>query len=131
MKEDFHFVKKFENLGGDGLKKEEISLILQSKGFENFELVEGNVFDTLPVYLERNPETRISFLHLDMDVKEPTDFALAKLYERVVPGGLIVFDDYNSVAGETISVDNFLKGNNLKIEKLPFYHVPSFVRKPI
>ena len=66
-----------------------------------------------------------------MDVKEPTDFALEKLYERVVPGGLIVFDDYNSVAGETISVDNFLKQKNLKIEKLPFYHVPSFVRKPI
>ena len=48
-----------------------------------------------------------------MDVKEPTDFALEKLYERVVPGGLIVFDDYNSVAGETISVDNFLKQKNL------------------
>jgi hypothetical protein len=131
LKEDFHFVKKFEDLGGDGLKKDEISSILKSKGFENFELVEGNVFDTLPVYLEKNPETRISFLHLDMDVKEPTDFALEKLYERVVPGGLIVFDDYNSVAGETISVDNFLKQKNLKIEKLPFYHVPSFVRKPI
>jgi hypothetical protein len=66
-----------------------------------------------------------------MDVKEPTDFALEILYERVVPGGLIVFDDYNAVAGETISVDDFSRKHKLKIEKLPFYNVPSFIRKPL
>ena len=66
-----------------------------------------------------------------MDVKEPTDLALEILYERVVPGGLIVFDDYNAVAGETISVDHFSRKYKLKIEKLPFYNVPSFIRKPL
>jgi hypothetical protein len=131
LKEDLHFIDGFENLGGEGLKEREVSSILESKGFENFELVKGNVFDTLPNYLNKNPETRIAFLHLDMDVKEPTDFALEQLYDRIVPGGLIVFDDYNSVAGETISVDIFLKKYSLKIEKLPFYNVPSFVRKPV
>ena len=68
-------------------------------------------------------------MHLDMDVMEPTNFALEHLYERVVPGGLIVFDDYNVAAGETISVDKFLKKHKLKVEKLPFYSVPSFIRK--
>ena len=29
-----------------------------------------------------------------MDVKDPTDFALELLFERVVPGGIIVFDDF-------------------------------------
>ena len=71
------------------------------------------------------------FFDLDMDVKEPTDFALGLLYDRVVPGGIIVFDDYNAVAGETISVDEFVAKHKLKLEKLPFYNVPAYVRKPI
>ncbi len=125
------FIDTFETTGGYGLDIEEVSTLLNLKGFENFQLIKGNVFDTLPAYLETNPETRLSFLHLDMDVKEPTDFALEILYERVVPGGLIVFDDYNAVAGETISVDDFSRKYKLKIEKLPFYNVPSFIRKPL
>jgi len=131
VKDDLEFIDTFETAGGYGLDIEEVSTLLNLKGFENFQLIKGNVFDTLPAYLETNPETRLSFLHLDMDVKEPTDFALEILYERVVPGGLIVFDDYNAVAGETISVDDFSRKYKLKIEKLPFYNVPSFIRKPL
>ncbi|WP_428526425.1 TylF/MycF/NovP-related O-methyltransferase [Roseibium sp.] len=131
VEDDLKFVERFEQAGGHGLSREELNDLLVSKGFENFSLVKGNVFDTLPSYLEENPETRLAFLHLDMDVKEPTDFALEMLYQRVVPGGLIVFDDYNAVAGETLSVDNFVRQHGLKIEKLPFYHVPAFIRKPL
>jgi hypothetical protein len=131
IKDDLNFIEKFEADGGHGLNEEEAKNILLSKDFKNFSLVKGNVFDTLPTYLENNPETRIALLHLDMDVKEPTDFVFDLLYERVVPGGLIVFDDYNAVAGETISVDEFAKKYHLKLEKLSFYNVPTFIRKPI
>lgn len=130
-KDDLNFVKNFETTGGSGLDKIEIENIFSHKGFKNFNLVKGNVFDTLPAYIKKNPETRIALLHLDMDVKEPTDFTFELLYERVVPGGLIIFDDYNAVAGETISVDTFVKKYQLKLEKLPFYNVPTFIRKPI
>ena len=84
----------------------------------------------MPDYLQRQPHTRLSFLHLDMDVKEPTAFALELLYERVVPGGLIVLDDYNAVAGATDALDTFISQKKLKIQKLPFYHVPAFIKKP-
>jgi hypothetical protein len=131
LSSDLEFIEGFEGAGGHGLDKDELTSVLSNKGFDNFELVKGNVFDTLPLYLEQHPETRLSFLHLDMDVKEPTEFALELLYERVVPGGLIVFDDYNAVTGATISVDEFSRKYQLKIEKLPFYHVPSYLRKPI
>ena len=130
IKHDVDFIERFESAGGHGLSEGEAKNILYSKGFENFSLVKGNVFDTLPAYLEDSPETRIALLHLDMDVKEPTDFALELLYERVVPGGLIVFDDYNAVAGATISADSFVKKHHLKLEKLPFYNAPAFIRKP-
>ena len=129
MKDDLAFIESFEGAGGHGLNEDED--ILSEKGFENFELIKGNVFDTLPKYLSVNPGKRIALLHLDMDVKEPSDFALELLYERIVPGGLIIFDDYNSVAGETISVDEFVAKHKLKLEKLPFYNVPTFVRKPL
>lgn len=131
VKDDLNFIKKFEDAGGHGLSEDEVSDVLSSKGFENFSLVKGNIFDTLPKYLLDNPETRIALLHLDMDVQEPTNFALELLYNRVVPGGIIVFDDYNAVSGETISVDEFVVKHKLKLEKLPFYNVPTYVRKPI
>ena len=131
IKDDLNFVKDFEGVGGHGLGEDEVKHILLSKGFTNLNLIKGNVFDTLPSYLEANPETRIALLHLDMDVKEPTDFVLKLLYDRVVPGGIIIFDDYNAVAGETASVDEFVKKYQLKLEKLSFYNVPTYVRKPI
>ena len=127
---DLDFIDRFEAEGGPGLDVTEVSTILEAKGFRNITLEKGNVFDTLPDYLTRNPQTRIAFLHLDMDVKEPTEFALAQLWDRVVPGGLVVFDDYNAVEGETDAVDAFAREKGLKLEKLGFYHVPAFVRKP-
>ncbi len=130
LKEDLAFIEDFEKAGGDGLTLDEVKRIFEHKKFSNIVLNEGNVFDTLPDYLEKYPATRIAFLHLDMDVKEPTTFALEMLYERVVPNGLIVFDDYNAVAGETDAVDEFLSKKRLKIEKTSHYHVPSFIRKP-
>ncbi len=130
LKVDIDFIEGFEKAGGNGLALDEVKSIFVQKNFENVTLNEGNVFDTLPKYLEKYPATRIAFLHLDMDVKEPTTFALNLLYDRVVPGGLIVLDDYNSVAGETDAVDEFLKTHRLKIEKTSHYIVPSFIRKP-
>lgn len=129
--DDLAFIDKFEGAGGHGLNESQVKDILSKKGFENFELIKGNIFDTLPSYLANNPETRIALLHLDMDVKEPTDFALDLLYEKIVPGGIVVFDDYNSVVGETNSVDEFVGKHRLKLEKLPFYNVPAYIRRPI
>ncbi len=127
---DFAFIDRFEQDGGDGLAINDVREILKEKNFQNVALKEGNVFQTLPRYLEEYPATRIAFLHLDMDVKEPTAYALELLYARVVPGGLIVLDDYNTVAGETDAVDEFRAKNNLKIEKLTHNYIPSFIRKP-
>ena len=64
-----------------------------------------------------------------MDVKEPTLFALDLLYDRVVPNGIIVFDDYGTIAGETEAVDEFIQKKRLVLEKLTFYKTSSFIRK--
>jgi len=129
--DDVRFIESFSEKAGDGLKKEEIELILKAKAFENVELVKGNVFDTLPAYFEKYPSTRLCLLHLDMDVKEPTEYALNLLYDRVVPGGLIIFDDYSTVAGETDAVDVFLAKKGLAIKKLSYNYIPSYAIKPL
>ena len=130
---DLSFIREFEGAGGEGLSANECNLIFQQKKFQNFSLIEGNVFDTLPSFRSDHPELRSAWLHLDMDVKEPTAYVLDMLYERVVSGGLIVVDDYNAVSGATLAIDEFLSkaGNNgIAINKLPYYNVPAYLKKP-
>ena len=45
----------------------------------------------------------------------------------MVPGGIIVFDDYGTVKGATDAIDEFLKEKNKKTEKLSLCYIPSFV----
>lgn len=128
---DIEFIDRFEASAGHGLPLEDVRKIFEVKNFQNVILNKGNVFETIPAYLEENPATRIAFLHLDMDVKEPTVYALETLYDRLVPNGLIVLDDYNSVAGETDAVDDFLKSRKLRIKKTHHYYIPAYIQKPI
>ncbi|WP_340678117.1 TylF/MycF/NovP-related O-methyltransferase [Paraglaciecola sp.] len=129
--DDAHFVEKFEQSAGDGINAEELSHYLASKGIVNFELIKGNILSTLDDYLLQRPELKIALLHVDVDVYKPTVHILDRLYKHMVPGGVIMFDDYATVAGETKAVDEFLAGKNLKIEKLSISHIPCFVKKPL
>ncbi len=130
VKSDLDFVKKFNESGGDGLSLEETDSLLKAKPFNNYELINGDVRDTVPKFLKKNSAERFSLIHLDIDVYEPTVLVLNNLYERLVTGGLIVIDDYNTVEGATIAVDEFIvKYPNLKIEKLPYNNIPSFIKK--
>ncbi|MEN3162733.1 TylF/MycF/NovP-related O-methyltransferase [Tistrella mobilis] len=127
---DIEFIKRFENSGGDGLDKSELQAILNHKNFRNVELIGGNVFEALPAYLEKNPHVRLALLHLDMDVAEPTEFALKRMYDRIVPGGMIVVDDYNAVVGATEVIDKFIADKGLQLSKLPYYATPTLITKP-
>lgn len=127
--DDNKFIQRFEKQGGNGISKESLEDFIKHKKINNIELIKGNVFDTLDEFLEKNKQIKISLLHLDLDVYKPTKFILEKLYERMVPGGIIVFDDYGTVKGATDAIDEFLKGKNKKIEKLSLCYIPSFVVK--
>jgi hypothetical protein len=127
---DRQFIDEFETEAGDGLTEAEVKSLLALKGFTDIELRSGNVFDTLPLFLETQASARIALLHLDMDVREPTQFALTALYDRVVRGGLIVFDDFGAVAGASEVAEQFAAKHDLVLHKLPFYSVPAFFVKP-
>ncbi len=125
------FIDRFAAEGGDGISRESFLEVLSHKGFRNCELIQGDICSTVPQYVAEHPELKIALLHIDVDVYRPTQVILDRLFDRVVRRGLLVLDDYGTVAGETKAIDEFLeKGNReLSIEKLPISHVPAFIRK--
>lgn len=95
------------------------------------DLVRGDIRTTLPEYLDRNPHTLVSLLYLDMDVYEPTLFALRHLYDRVPRGGIVAFDEVNNERwpGETKALMEFFGAGIPKLQKLPFEPLRSFFVK--
>ncbi len=63
------------------------------KGNPNISVVKGWVEDTVPSFLKEHKET-IKLAHLDLDVGPPTKFVLEAITDRLVPGSLLVFDDF-------------------------------------
>jgi len=120
----------WEQAGRESISKEGLKTALARHNLEkNVELVAGDVIDTIPTYLEAHPEFKVSFLNLDTDVYEPAKCIMETLYERVVPGGIILLDDYAVWAGETNAVDEYLKGRNVVIRKKPFSATPCYIVK--
>ncbi len=70
-----------------------------------FEIIKGNVTDTLPEYLKENPETLIAFAYFDFDLYQPTKFCLKEIKDRLVKGSIVGFDELNhsKFPGETIA----------------------------
>ena len=81
------------------------------------------IFCATGLFLRRLGRTRRGYA--------PSRVIMEQLFDRIVPGGLLVLDDYGTVYGETKAVDEFLKkkGLALRLEKLPFYKIPVFLVK--
>lgn len=123
-------MKRFEREGGDGIPLPELERVLAHKALTNVELIQGDILDTVPRCAANHPELRIALLHVDVDVYGPSATVLRALFERVVRGGVVVLDDYATVAGETRAVDELLAVTpGLTVEKLPIAHVPAFIRE--
>lgn len=111
------------------LTKEEIQESLLKRNIGNTELVQGDIAITIPAYLQSHPYMKIALLHIDVDIYEPSVIGLEYLYDLVVPGGIIVLDDYG-VAGETKAVDEFIGDKKIKIRRLPIsQHKPAYILK--
>jgi hypothetical protein len=80
------------NLGSVGYPADQIRYVV------------GKVEDTIP---QAAPE-RIALLRLDTDWYESTRHELIHLYPRLVPGGLLIVDDYGHWGGARRAVDEYL-----------------------
>lgn len=130
MESDKQFVRNFENAGGYGISEEELQDHLTRKGFENFSLIKGDINKTIPEFIVNNPSLKISLLHVDVDVYEPSRKILENFWDKIVPGGVLMLDDYGTVEGETKAVDEFFKDLKIQIHKPRFNYIPSYIMKP-
>ncbi len=64
----------------------------------NVTLVEGFFEDSLPGFLTGLGDEKIAFVHIDCDLYSSTIFVLNSLRDRLVPGSVIVFDEYYNYA---------------------------------
>jgi len=124
--------KFISDSGEEGIDMDQLMTVLNHKGVDqNVELIQGDVCQTIPAYLEKHPELRISLLNIDVDVYEPTLAVLTHLYDRVVKGGVIMLDDYANVfPGANAAVEEFLEGKDVIVKRLPFAVTPCYVVKP-
>lgn len=74
----------------------------------------------IPESLEYVSDRSFRFVHIDLDLAEPTLKALEFFYPRVVCGGILLFDDYgfHSCPGARVAVDSFMAGNMESVVEL-------------
>lgn len=120
--------KFIADAGSQSISTAQLKGVLRHKGIEkNVELVVGDITKTVPEYVKKNPLLKICLLNLDVDIYEPTVVILRYLYPLIVPGGVLILDDYGVFPGETKAVDDYFRGKKIKIRKFPFAPTPRFL----
>jgi hypothetical protein len=91
-------------------------------------LVKGEIEETVPRFRDEHPGLRISLMHFDCDMYVPTKIGLECFWDKVVPGGIVVFDEYGVEpwAGESQAVDEFFSQIKLspKLRKFDWHACP-------
>ena len=93
-------------------------------------LVEGDVCETLPAYLQANPQTVIALAYFDLDLYEPTFAALRAIRPYLVRGSVVAFDEINHAKwpGETAALRDAWAPDDMQLRSLPGRAVPTFLR---
>jgi hypothetical protein len=93
---------------------------------DRINLMKGWFNEILPRY-----DGRIALLHLDCDLYESYKLSLEELYDKVQPGGVIMFDEYNDDRwpGATKAINEFFADKPESIEAHKKCHWKYHVRK--
>ncbi|WP_075968138.1 class I SAM-dependent methyltransferase [Immundisolibacter cernigliae] len=107
----------------DGFPKGHFSLGRLPTVKGNVELVTGWFDETLPNFLSEHPGP-ISFLHIDCDLYSSTKVVFDLCQDRIVPGTIIVFDEYFNYPGweegEFKAFQEFVSIQNLEYEYIGY-----------
>ncbi len=77
---------------------------------KKYELVAGDVTETVPDYFRRHPECVVALAYVDMQLYKPTKAALEGILPRLVKGSIVAIDEMNcpEFPGETQAVQEVL-----------------------
>lgn len=130
LEEDKEHIKQWvDNAGEQSISRDQLLEVMRRKEIDNAELVEGDVVETVPLYVKEHPDLQIALLNLDTDIYDPAVTILEHFWPRIVPGGVLILDDYNVFPGETKAVDHYFKDTHVKIQKFPFAKTPCYIIK--
>jgi hypothetical protein len=126
---DVHAALAFvKETGHRGTSPESLREMIAAAGIDNAhcDLVAGDVRITAPEYAAENPGFRISLLHMDLDLGEPTYAVLDALWPRVVRGGVVVFDEYATPRwSESDGVDRFFAHRQVRLRTFAHARTPT------
>jgi Macrocin-O-methyltransferase (TylF) len=119
-----------DQAGSESIGDDQLHEVLDRKGIgANVELVKGDITQTVPEYIEAHPALMISLLNLDTDIYEPATTILEHLWPRIVPGGILMLDDFGVFPGETTAARDYFKDDPVEYRKLPYNTTPTYVVK--
>jgi hypothetical protein len=92
---------------------EKVQHRLESTGYprNNLHYIVGDVMETIKDKT-KIPE-KIAILRLDTDWYESSKYELEQMYDNVVNGGVIIFDDYYHWDGQRRATDDFFSSRNI------------------
>jgi len=84
------------------------------------ELIRGDMSQTIPEFVEKNPHLVVSLLFIDCDLYEPTRVALERFLPRMPKGAVVAFDELDNPIwpGETMAVAESVGLNSLRLRRL-------------
>jgi hypothetical protein len=79
-------------------------------------------------YLERHPETIVSFAYFDMDIYEPTAKCLRILQKHLTRGSVVGFDElcFPDFPGETLAVQEVIGISSIRLQRNQYCRSESF-----
>jgi len=82
-------------------------------------VIEGDVAETLPKYLEENPETIIALAYFDLALYHPTGVCLRAIMPHLIKGSVVMFDELNhkDYPGETIAFKECLAREKFTLKR--------------
>ena len=95
-------------------------------------LVEGDVRETLPRYLDENPHTVIALAIFDLDIHAPTRATLETIGPFLTRGSVLAFDeiDHPKWPGENLALRETLGLDQTELRLLPGRAAPAYLRWP-
>jgi|SRR2546422_6119957 len=93
---------------------------------DRIHIVAGWFHETFP----RAQVNRVAFLHLDVDWYESYKLCLERFYDLLVPGSVVVLDDYYDWPGCKTAFEDFVHARSLRIELTKNGDLSPYFRKP-
>jgi len=113
---------------GECLSLADTDALLRAKGFDNVELIAGDITQTLPALLDERPALRFALVNVDVLMKPVTAGVIRLCAERLVPGVVMMLDDYGKAAGATEAAEEFLAANTAyELRRSPLSYQPALL----